>query len=99
MTWSLCRRDLRSHSEATAMSHVVSVNVGLPADVEWRGKIVRTAIWKRSVSGRVMARQLNIDGDGQGDLHGHGGIHRAVMVYQLASYRYWEQVLQRTLNE
>ena len=81
------------------MSHVVSVNVGLPADVEWRGKIVRTAIWKRSVSGRVMARQLNIDGDGQGDLHGHGGIHRAVMVYQLASYRYWEQVLQRTLNE
>jgi ferredoxin-NADP reductase/MOSC domain-containing protein YiiM len=81
------------------MSHIVSVNVGLPADVEWRGRIVRTAIWKRPVSGRVMARQLNIDGDGQGDLQGHGGVHRAVMVYQLASYRYWEQVLHRTLSE
>jgi MOSC domain-containing protein YiiM len=88
-----------SHSEAAAMSHVVSVNVGLPADIEWRGRIVRTAIWKRPVSGRVIARQLNIDGDGQGDLQGHGGVHRAVMVYQLASYRYWERVLQRTLSE
>ena len=81
------------------MSRVVSVNVGLPADVQWRGKIVRTAVWKRAVSGRVMARRLNLDGDGQGDLQGHGGVHRAVMVYQLASYRYWERVLQRTLNE
>jgi len=81
------------------MGHVVSINVGLPADVAWRGKIVRTAVWKRPVSGRVMARRLNIDGDGQGDLEGHGGVHRAVMVYQLASYRYWEQVLSRSLSE
>jgi ferredoxin-NADP reductase/MOSC domain-containing protein YiiM/ferredoxin len=81
------------------MSHVVSVNVGLPADVKWRGQIVRTAIWKRPIDGRVMARQLNIDGDAQGDLQGHGGLHRAVMVYQTESYRYWEKVLQRTLDE
>lgn len=81
------------------MSHVVSINVGLPADVEWRGKVVRTAVWKRPVSGRVMARRLNLDGDGQGDLAGHGGVHRAVMVYQIASYRYWEQVLDRQLTE
>jgi len=81
------------------MGHVVSINVGLPADVAWRGKIVRTAVWKRPVSGRVMARRLNLDGDGQGDLEGHGGVHRAVMVYQLASYRYWEQVLSRSLSE
>jgi ferredoxin-NADP reductase/MOSC domain-containing protein YiiM len=81
------------------MSHVVSVNVGLPADVEWRGKIVRTAIWKRPVNGRVMARRLNIDGDAQGDRQGHGGLHRAVMVYQLASYRYWEKILCRSLTE
>lgn len=81
------------------MSHVVSVNVGLPADVEWRGKIVRTAIWKRPVNGRVMARRLNLDGDAQGDRQGHGGLHRAVMVYQVASYRYWEQVLRRSLTE
>jgi MOSC domain-containing protein YiiM/ferredoxin-NADP reductase len=81
------------------MSHVISVNVGLPADVEWRGKIVRTAIWKRSVNGRVMARRLNLDGDAQGDRQGHGGLHRAVMVYQVASYRYWEQILHRNLTE
>lgn len=77
------------------MGTLVSINVGLPQDVEWQGKVVRTAIWKRPVSGRVMARRLNIDGDGQGDLAGHGGEHRAVMVYQLESYRYWQKSLQR----
>src|ERR1700733_1233342 len=74
---------------------LVSVNVGLPADVEWQGKLVHTAVWKRPVAGRVMARRLNLDGDGQGDVAGHGGEHRAVMVYQLDSYRYWEVHLQR----
>jgi MOSC domain-containing protein YiiM/ferredoxin-NADP reductase/ferredoxin len=77
------------------MNSLISVNVGLPRDVEWQGKVVCTAIWKRSVPGRVMARHLNLDGDGQGDLAGHGGEHRAVMVYQLDSYRYWETYLQR----
>ena len=77
------------------MSLLVSVNVGLPVDVEWQGKVVHTAVWKRPVVGRVMARRLNLDGDGQGDLAGHGGEHRAVMVYQLDSYRYWEAYLQR----
>ena len=72
------------------MNSVVSVNVGLPRDVEWQGKVVHTAIWKKPVTGRVMARRLNLDGDGQGDLAGHGGEHRAVMVYQLDSYRYWQ---------
>lgn len=89
----------RKRAASLAMSHVVSVNVGLPANVEWRGKIVRTGVWKRPIGGRVMARRLNLDGDGQGDLQGHGGVHRAVMVYQVASYRYWEQVLSRTLTE
>jgi ferredoxin-NADP reductase/MOSC domain-containing protein YiiM len=77
------------------VSSLVAVNVGLPADVEWQGKVVHTAVWKRPVAGRVMARRLNLDGDGQGDLAGHGGEHRAVMVYQLDSYRYWETHLQR----
>jgi ferredoxin-NADP reductase/MOSC domain-containing protein YiiM len=77
------------------VSLLVSVNVGLPANVEWEGKVVHTAIWKRPVAGRVMARHLNLDGDGQGDLAGHGGEHRAVMVYQLDSYRYWETYLKR----
>ncbi|MBB5345208.1 MOSC and FAD-binding oxidoreductase domain-containing protein [Tunturibacter empetritectus] len=77
------------------MNSLISVNVGLPHDVDWQGKVVHTAIWKRSAPGRVMARHLNLDGDGQGDLAGHGGEHRAVMVYQLDSYRYWETYLQR----
>ena len=73
------------------MNAVVSVNVGLPRDVQWQGKVVYTAVWKKSVAGRVMARRLNLDGDGQGDLGGHGGENRAVMVYQLDSYRYWQE--------
>ena len=77
------------------MNSLISVNVGLPRDVEWQGKVVYTAVWKRPVTGRVMARRLNIDGDGQGDLAGHGGEHRAVMVYQLESYRHWETYFQR----
>ncbi len=80
------------------MALLVSVNVGLPQDVEWQGRIVRTAIWKAPVVGRVRVRRLNIDGDGQGDLQGHGGEHRAVMVYQLASYRHWEAHLGRPLE-
>jgi ferredoxin-NADP reductase/MOSC domain-containing protein YiiM/ferredoxin len=76
-------------------ARLVSVNVGLPRDITWRGKTVHTGIWKRPVPGRVIVRKLNIDGDGQGDLRGHGGVNRAVMVYQLDSYRYWERELSR----
>jgi ferredoxin-NADP reductase/MOSC domain-containing protein YiiM/ferredoxin len=77
------------------MPKLLSVNVGLPREIAWQGKVVRTAIWKRPVAGRVMARRLNLEGDGQADLKGHGGEHRAVMVYQLEAYRYWEEVLGR----
>ncbi|WP_263415947.1 MOSC and FAD-binding oxidoreductase domain-containing protein [Terriglobus albidus] len=77
------------------MAKLLSVNVGLPREIEWQGKRVYTGIWKRPVSGRVFARRLNLDGDGQGDLAGHGGEHRAVMVYQIDAYRYWEKVLGR----
>ena len=75
---------------------LVSVNVGLPREIDWQGRTVRTGIWKGPVVGRVIVRKLNIDGDGQGDLAGHGGVNRAVMVYQLDSYRYWERQLSRT---
>ena len=78
------------------MARLVSVNIGLPRDITWRGKTVRTGIWKSPVPGRLIVRKLNIDGDGQGDLGGHGGVNRAVMVYQLDSYRYWERELSRT---
>jgi ferredoxin-NADP reductase/MOSC domain-containing protein YiiM/ferredoxin len=77
-------------------TRLVSVNIGLPRDINWRGKTVHTGIWKSPVPGRVIVRKLNIDGDGQGDLGGHGGVNRAVMVYQLESYRYWERELSRT---
>jgi ferredoxin-NADP reductase/MOSC domain-containing protein YiiM len=79
-----------------AAARLLSVNVGLPRDVEWRGKTVRTAVWKEPVTGRRMVRRLNIDGDQQGDLNGHGGEHRAVFVYQIDSYRHWEKELGRS---
>ena len=77
------------------MTAIVSVNVGLPKDVEWKGRTVRTAVWKDAVRGRRKVARLNIEGDGQGDLQGHGGEHRAVLVYQIDSYRYWERQLGR----
>src|SRR5215472_12455491 len=74
---------------------LLSVNVGLPQDVTWGGRIVHTAVWKRPAEGPQLVRRLNVDGDGQGDLAGHGGEHRAVFVYQIESYRYWQDQLGR----
>jgi ferredoxin-NADP reductase/MOSC domain-containing protein YiiM len=74
---------------------LVSVNVGMPKNVQWRDKTVFTGIWKSPVEGPVMVRRLNIDGDGQGDLAGHGGEQRAVMVYQTESYDFWKTYLDR----
>jgi ferredoxin-NADP reductase/MOSC domain-containing protein YiiM len=75
---------------------LVSVNVGQPRDHLWNGRTVRTGIWKDPVAGRRIVRRLNVDGDGQGDLKGHGGEQRAVLVYQVDSYRYWERELGRS---
>ena len=77
------------------MSRLLSINVGLPRDVTWNGKTVRTAVWKSPVNGRQLVRNLNIEGDGQGDLAGHGGEQRAVFVYQMDSYHHWERFLGR----
>jgi ferredoxin-NADP reductase/MOSC domain-containing protein YiiM len=74
---------------------LLSVNVGMPKDVSWQGKTVFTGVFKDSVTGRRRVRKLNLDGDGQGDLGGHGGEQRAVFVYQIDSYRYWERELER----
>jgi ferredoxin-NADP reductase/MOSC domain-containing protein YiiM len=71
------------------------VNVGRPRDVAWEGRLVHTGIWKAPVAGPVMARRVNLDGDGQGDLAGHGGEQRAVMVYQAESYEHWRRHLGR----
>ena len=78
------------------MGRLLSVNVGLPRDIAWQDKTVHTGIWKMPVQGPRMVRRLNIDGDGQGDLAGHGGEHRAVLVYQQDSYLFWEKQLDRT---
>ncbi len=80
---------------AQPVAKLVSVNVGLPREVAWRGRTVFTGIWKEPVDGPRTVRRLNVDGDGQGDLNGHGGEQRAVYVYQLESYRYWQQEMQR----
>jgi ferredoxin-NADP reductase/MOSC domain-containing protein YiiM/ferredoxin len=86
-------------AESAQSAHPVgtlrSVNVGMPKDVPWQGKTVFTGVFKDPVSGPCRVRKLNVDGDGQGDLAGHGGEQRAVFVYQLDSYRYWERELDR----
>jgi ferredoxin-NADP reductase/MOSC domain-containing protein YiiM/ferredoxin len=75
---------------------LLSVNVGMPKDVPWQGKTVFTGVFKDPVSGPRRVGKLNVDGDGQGDLAGHGGEQRAVFVYQIDSYRYWEHELGRS---
>lgn len=77
------------------MPRLLSVNVGLPRNVPWRGRLVFTSVWKSPVSGRRLVRRLDVDGDAQGDLEGHGGENRAVLVYQIESYPYWEAQLGR----
>jgi ferredoxin-NADP reductase/MOSC domain-containing protein YiiM len=74
---------------------LLAVNVGMPKDVPWQGRTVFTGVFKDPVTGPRRVRKLNVDGDGQGDLAGHGGEQRAVFVYQHDSYRYWERELGR----
>ena len=75
---------------------LLSVNVSLPREISHDGKIVRTGIFKQSITDRVMLRELNIEGDGQADLVGHGGIYKAAYVYSVENYRYWETELGRS---
>ncbi|BAN26340.1 MOSC and FAD-binding oxidoreductase domain-containing protein [Caballeronia insecticola] len=77
------------------MARLLSVNVGLPRDIEWKGRTVHTGSWKYPLQGRCMAKPTGLDGDGQGDLGGHGGEQRAVLAYQIESYRYWQERLSR----
>ena len=81
------------------MATLLSVNAGLPKNVSWQDRTVYTGIWKRRTDGSRLVRRLNIDGDGQGDLNGHGGEQRAVLVYQIDSYRHWEKHFGRPLPE
>jgi ferredoxin-NADP reductase/MOSC domain-containing protein YiiM/ferredoxin len=87
----LMSQESPEHSAPT----LLSVNVGMPKDVPWQGKTVFTGVYKDSVSGPRRVGKLNVEGDGQGDLAGHGGEQRAVFVYQRDSYRHWEAELGR----
>ena len=68
---------------------LLSVNVGLPREVEWDGRIIQTSIFKAPVPGRVPVRKLNLDRDQQSDLRVHGGVDKAVYVYPSEHYAFW----------
>jgi MOSC domain-containing protein YiiM len=70
---------------------LISVCVGVPREVDWKGKSVTTGIFKQPVDGRVMMRSLNLDGDRQADLTVHGGVEKAVYAYPVEHYAYWRQ--------
>lgn len=72
---------------------LVSLNTGLPREVQWHGTSVTTGIFKQPVPGRIALRTLNLDGDRQADLSVHGGPHKAVYCYPLAHYDYWKKEL------
>ena len=74
---------------------LLSVNVSLPKEIQHNGKTVTTGIFKEPVQERVMLRNLNLGGDGQADLEGHGGNYKAVYVYSIENYDYWKQELER----
>jgi ferredoxin-NADP reductase/MOSC domain-containing protein YiiM/ferredoxin len=80
---------------SASVATLMSVNVGMPREIAWKGRTVFTGIWKDPVGGPRRVRRLNIDGDGQGDRVGHGGEQRAVYVYQRDSYDYWRDQLHR----
>lgn len=75
------------------MMQIISVNVGLPREVQWNGKLVRTGIFKHPAAGRVVARRLNLDGDRQADLTVHGGEQKAIYAYPAEHYDYWRSEL------
>jgi MOSC domain-containing protein YiiM len=75
---------------------LLSVNVGLPRDIEWKGKVVRTSIFKAPVDGPVRVSRLNLEGDQQSDLSVHGGIDKAVYAYPSEHYPLWREELHDT---
>jgi MOSC domain-containing protein len=77
--------------------HVVSVNVGLPRTVRWKGRDVTTGIFKKPVEGRIALRRLNLDGDRQADLSVHGGAAKAIYAYPLEHYAFWREQLEEEL--
>jgi MOSC domain-containing protein YiiM len=77
--------------QSKTQMRVISVNVGLPCEVVWKGRTVSTGIFKEPVGGRIKVRRLNLDGDRQADLTVHGGPEKAIYVYPAEHYRYWRE--------
>ena len=75
---------------------LLSVNVSRPREISHDGKTVRTGIFKQRIAGRVMLRELNLEGDGQADLFGHGGIYKAAYVSSFENYGYGGKELGRS---
>ena len=95
MRWARWRHE-RTGRDGRPRGTVAVAQCRRAARGRWEGKTVRTAIWKEPVDGSRMVRTINIDGDDQADRAAHGGEHRAVYVYQVESYRYWERELGRS---
>ncbi len=72
---------------------LLSINVGLPREIIWRGKVVGTSIFKAPVSGRIRVTTLNLEGDKQSDLSVHGGVDKAVYAYPSEHYPFWREEL------
>lgn len=77
------------------MMKLLSINVSKPKPITYNGKIIQTGIFKEPISGTVMLREKNIDGDGQGDLKVHGGTYKAIYGYPIEHYSHWQQKLNR----
>jgi MOSC domain-containing protein YiiM len=71
--------------------NLLSINVGLPREIQWQGKLVRTSIFKSPVLGQVRVSKLNLEGDQQSDLSVHGGVHKAVYAYPSEHYEFWRE--------
>jgi MOSC domain-containing protein YiiM len=72
---------------------LISLNVGLPRQVTFRGELVTTGIFKEPIYHRTKLRKLNLDGDKQADLTVHGGVDKAVYSYPGEHYRFWQKEL------
>ena len=72
---------------------ILSINVGLPKEVKWKGQTVITGIFKSPAKGVLKVDKINIFGDKQADLKNHGGINKAIYLYPFEHYQYWKETL------
>ena len=81
-----------------ANAKVLSVNVGTPREFEYKNRNAKSAIWKSPVTGRIAARDVNLDGDDQADRVAHGGYDKAVYAYAIEDIAWWEQQVGQTIH-